>query len=714
MVNVTPLTAEELEDAAVEPARRVEIPFEPALLGQLLSDVGSQPAALPLFQYTLTELFDRRAGDLLLVSTYRAMGGVQGALRRRAAELHDQLTAEQQDAARQLFLRLVSVTEHDEYTRRRVPASDILALDVDAVTIEEVIAVFGRQRLLAFDADPLTGAPTVEVAHEALLTVWPRLRQWIEDSRDDLRRHASFAVALRERELAGHDADYLLGGARLAEYEQWAETSAMKLTTDERAFVDASTASRDDAARAEARRQRQEAELGRRARRRLWALIASFVVLGGVAVILASAILAGRTRATVAFFGFRADNAFEANIAAGLDRAVRELNIELVEVEPAVDVNRQLRELAATSPDMIVAAEAMFFLAQDVMAEYPDVKFGVIEGTFDAPNATGVSFATEQGAFLAGAAAALKSGAGVGGQRFERLERFRAGFEAGARHVDPDVEILATYIEEPFAGATGFFLEPFNRPDLGRRRAGVLYERADVVFHAASESGFGVFDAAVEQSEGQGRHPWAIGVDNNQWLQATPPQRDHVLTSMIKRADIAAYALVRQLVDGQFEPGLLEMDLSDDVMDFSTRGGGLTDAMIARLNQLKAEIAAGRITVPKRPRGDLLVLDRVPDGFDEAFADLSEREILEYFDRWLFPTYPDPPSTPATAGRCAAAASTCSTTSTSGARRPPTLRRPRRPTRPPRRSVRGLRLGRSCVQPRDTRPCSARSRDRGR
>ncbi|CAN5753422.1 hypothetical protein BH23ACT10_BH23ACT10_13490 [soil metagenome] len=85
VINVTPLTAEELEAAAVEPARRAGMSFEPALLGQLLSDVGTQPGALPLFQYTLTELFDRRAGDMLLMSTYRAMGGVQGALNRRAA-----------------------------------------------------------------------------------------------------------------------------------------------------------------------------------------------------------------------------------------------------------------------------------------------------------------------------------------------------------------------------------------------------------------------------------------------------------------------------------------------------------------------------------------------------------------------------------------------------------------------------------------------------
>jgi hypothetical protein len=160
------------------------------------------------------------------------------------------------------------------------------------------------------------------------------------------------------------------------------------------------------------------------------------------------------------------------------------------------------------------------------------------------------------------------------------------------------------------------------------------------VFHAASQSGFGVFDAAVEQSKEQGRHLWAIGVDNDQWLQATSRQRDHLLTSMIKRADLAAYLLTKQLVDGQFGAGVQELDLTDDAMDFSTRGNGLTTAMIDRLEQLKADIAQGRITVPTVPTGKLLELDRLPDGFDEAFADLSPEQILDYFNRWLVPTHP--------------------------------------------------------------------------
>lgn len=644
VVNVTPLTPEELEAAATEPASRAGMSFEPALLGQLLSDVSSRPGALPLFQYTLTELFDRRAGDTLLGATYRSMGGVQGALSRHAADLYGQLTPQQQAAARQLFLRLVAVTEHDVDTRRRVRAAEILSLDVDAVTMQEVIAVFGRHRLLSFDMDPLTGAPTVEVAHEALVTAWPELRDWVEHSRDDLRRHARFTVALREWELAGNDAGYLLTGSRLTEYEQWAEDTSISLTTPERAFLDASVARRDADAQSEAQRRQEKAELGRRARRRLWALITSFVVLGGIAVALTFAVLADQPRATVAFFGIPETNAFDANIAAGLERAAREFDIRYQQVTPLVDGRREFAELVASDPDLLITTSGVALAEQDVIREHPDVMFAVIDSPIEAPNVAGVTFAEEQGAFLAGAAAAMKSEVGtvgyVGGLRTDALERFRAGYEAGARHVDPDVEIVATYIERPFAGVAGFFLDPFNRPDLARQYAEMLYERADVVFHAASQSGFGIFDAAVEQSEEQDRHLWAIGVDNDQWQQATPSQRDHVLTSMIKRSDVAAYRFVRQLLNGALEAGTQHLDLSDDVMDISTSGNGLTNPMIDRLQRLKADIAEGRITVPRSPTGELVTFDRLPAGFDEAFADMTEQQIVQYFRRWLLPTYP--------------------------------------------------------------------------
>ena len=188
VVNVVPLTSDELEAAALQPARRSGVTLEPALLAELIADVLGQPGALPMFQYTLTELFDRRVGDVLTIDTYRSVGGVQGALTRSAEELYEQLDPLEQEVAKQLFLRLVAIAEHDEWSRRRVHASELVALDVDVVTMQKVIELFARRRLLSLDRDQVSGAPTVEVAHEALLSRWERLREWIEQNRDDLLR----------------------------------------------------------------------------------------------------------------------------------------------------------------------------------------------------------------------------------------------------------------------------------------------------------------------------------------------------------------------------------------------------------------------------------------------------------------------------------------------------------------------------------------------
>ena len=240
VVNVLPLTSDELESAAQEPAARSGVTLEPALLAELLADVIGEPGALPIFQYALTELFDRRDGDVLTVAAYRAMGGVRGALSRRADDLYHRLTLDEQEATRQLFLRLVTITEHDDWGRRRVPASEIVSMDVDVVTMESVIDQLGRHRFLAFDRDHSSGAPTVEVAHEALLWEWDRLRGWIDEGRHDITRRASLDAAVAEWVQASRDGDYLLGGNRLAEYERWRATTTMSLTAAEQDYLDAS------------------------------------------------------------------------------------------------------------------------------------------------------------------------------------------------------------------------------------------------------------------------------------------------------------------------------------------------------------------------------------------------------------------------------------------------------------------------------------------
>jgi hypothetical protein len=108
--------------------------------------------------------------------------------------LYGQLTPAEQETARQLFLRIATVSG-DIVGRRRVPASELVSLDVDVIALQAAIDAFARYRLLALDRDPATGSPTVEVAHEALLAEWHRLRDWIDQHRDDLTKQASPAGA---------------------------------------------------------------------------------------------------------------------------------------------------------------------------------------------------------------------------------------------------------------------------------------------------------------------------------------------------------------------------------------------------------------------------------------------------------------------------------------------------------------------------------------
>ena len=190
-VALTPLAAHELEDAITEPARRAGVTFEPGLVVRIVADVLDQPGALPLMQYALTELFDRRTATTMTTDAYHELGGLAGALGHRAEAIHDSLDHHARDIARRVFTRLVTPGDGTADTRRRVPRHE---LGTDPA-IDHVIDAFGRARLLAFDHDPTTREPTVDVAHEALLREWSRLRGWLDDDRDGLRVHRHLTTA---------------------------------------------------------------------------------------------------------------------------------------------------------------------------------------------------------------------------------------------------------------------------------------------------------------------------------------------------------------------------------------------------------------------------------------------------------------------------------------------------------------------------------------
>ncbi len=189
---LSPLTPEELERAIVRPAERSGLKIDSALVPQIAADVAEQPGALPLVQYALTELYDRRRDGRLTLEAYREIGGVGGALAASAEHLYTTRRPAGREAVRQLFLRLVTLGEGRADTRRRVPLSELSALEVDASAVESALDAYGRHRLLTFDRDPSTREPTVEVAHEALLEAWERLRGWIDEAREDVRWAAGF------------------------------------------------------------------------------------------------------------------------------------------------------------------------------------------------------------------------------------------------------------------------------------------------------------------------------------------------------------------------------------------------------------------------------------------------------------------------------------------------------------------------------------------
>jgi WD40 repeat protein/DNA-binding SARP family transcriptional activator len=285
---VTTLTPAELELAIARPAQRIGVAIEPDLRAEIVADTAGRLGALPLLQFALTELFERRKDGALTLSTYREVGGVGGALAGRAEQLYETSDSDGgKNATRQVFLRLVNVDEGVEDLRRRVRRSELDSLEVDREAMAEAIDAFTRHRLLTSDRDPVTREPTLEVAHEALLRSWPRLRGWIDAAREDIRNLRRFASEAAQWEDGGRDPSFLLRGSRLERSAAWAGGSGFALTSAERQYLDASVRQRDQERRAEEAQRQREATLQRRSLTRLRGLVAALTVAAVVAASLA-------------------------------------------------------------------------------------------------------------------------------------------------------------------------------------------------------------------------------------------------------------------------------------------------------------------------------------------------------------------------------------------------------------------------------------------
>ncbi len=283
---ILPLGTAELERVIVAPVQNIGLSVEPELIAEIIGDVKSEPGALPLLQYTLTELFNRRDDLSLTLKSYRDSGGVRGALARRADEVYQALSNQDRVIARQLFLRLVTLGEGVEDTRRRARFSELQPITDKMEQLEAVMNTFSRYRLLTFDNDPETREPTVEVAHEALIREWRQFQIWLDTSRDDLRLQRLIASEVADWKENQQDSSYLLRGNRLAQVEHWADSTNIVISQDEIAYIQASIQEREQEEQHVKLQQAKEMQLMHRASQRLRVILVLILIvsIGGGAL----------------------------------------------------------------------------------------------------------------------------------------------------------------------------------------------------------------------------------------------------------------------------------------------------------------------------------------------------------------------------------------------------------------------------------------------
>ena len=299
--------------------------------------------------------------------------------------------------------------------------------------------------------------------------------------------------------------------------------------------------------------------------------------------------------------GGRGDKSFNDGAYLGATRAARTLGARVRYIEPGEGSDREagLRLLAAEGMDLVVGVGFIFTDDLTQLAkEYPRVHFAGVDyavATDKAgtpipppPNLEALKFREEQGAFLAGALAALVGGSKkvgfVGGMDIPLIHKFEAGYRAGVLHVCPSCQVIAQY-----AGVTP---EAFRNPGRGKELALSQYgSGVNVIFHASGSTGLGVFEAARQTGK------LAIGVDADQYKEAP----GYVLTSMLKGVDAAVYDAIQSVHDGDFHGGIREFGLKEGgvrIVDDANNARLITPAARARLAGLRDSIVAGQIVVP--------------------------------------------------------------------------------------------------------------------
>ena len=304
--------------------------------------------------------------------------------------------------------------------------------------------------------------------------------------------------------------------------------------------------------------------------------------------------------------GGRGDKSFNDSAAAGLDRVKSDLNIEVKDLaavagESENDKYARLKLLCEGGFNPVIAVGFVYDGADSkngplarAAKDCPNTKFAIVDGSTAASNIADLVFAEEQGSFLVGAAAALKTKTGtvgfIGGCSVDLIKKFEVGFAAGVKAAKPTVKVLNNYLSTPAEACKGF-----NDPANGNKQANGLYDQgADIIYAAAGGSGTGVFEAA------KAKKTLAIGVDSDQYNTVSDASlKAVIMTSMLKRVDNAVFNFVKDFADDKFTAGPTVFDLKADGVGYATSGGQVDDIK-TQLDQFKADIVSGKITVPTK------------------------------------------------------------------------------------------------------------------
>ncbi len=305
--------------------------------------------------------------------------------------------------------------------------------------------------------------------------------------------------------------------------------------------------------------------------------------------------------------GGRGDASFNDSAAAGIDLAKAELGLTQVKElsaaagESEADKATRLRQLVAEGYNPIIAVGFAYAPSvKTVAAESANVRFGLVDAAVEgAANVTPLLFAEEQGSFLVGAAAALKTKAChvgfVGGVEVPLIKKFEAGYIQGAKAVAPDIQITSRYLT-PAGDFTGF-----QDPAKGNVAAkGELDAGADIIYHAAGLSGNGVFEA-VNAANTPENPKWGIGVDSDQYnAPALAGVKNIILTSMLKRVDVATYDFIAAVAGNTVAALPTIFDLKADGVGYA-KSGGFVDDITPQLQGYRDAIINGQITVGIAP-----------------------------------------------------------------------------------------------------------------